>query len=100
MDAPENSSPPARTWPFAMKLKHPIAFGDDTITVLEFRRGRLEDAKGVRPDQTPSIDELILIASRLCGKPMKVIGLLDPDDAGEVISLALAFFARCLGAGS
>ena len=38
-----------------------------------------------------------MIASRLCGKPLKVIEMLDSDDGSEVLEIAVSFFARCLG---
>jgi hypothetical protein len=89
-----------RTWPFVVNLKYPINFGQERITSLEFRRGKLGDLKGIRPSAIPTIDELIVIASRMCGQPTKVIEQLDPDDSGEALELALGFFTRCLGAGS
>lgn len=88
-----------RTWPVVVKLDHPIEFAGETIDSLTFRRGRLADLKGIKIDGVPSLDQLMMIASRMCGQPPKVIEMLDADDSGEVIALMLGFFAQCLGAG-
>lgn len=88
-----------RTWPAVVKLSHPIQFGDQSIDSLSFRRGKLADIKGLKVDGVPTLDQLIMIASRMCAQPLKVLEMLDGDDSGEVIEIALGFFVRCLGAG-
>jgi len=88
-----------RKWPVVVKLRHPVDLGSERIAALEFRRGRLGDLKGMKVDGVPPADHLMLIASRLSGQPVKVIEMLDADDAGEVTDIALDFFARCLAAG-
>jgi hypothetical protein len=87
------------TWPRVVKLKHPIDFGKERIEELEFRRGRAGDAKGIAFGETVGGDQLNLLASRLCGQPIKVIEMLDIDDAGEVMEIALDFYKAYLGAG-
>lgn len=86
-------------WPVTVTLKRPIEYGKDTIESLTFRRGRMGDLKGMKVDSVPSADDIMLIGSRLCGKPLKVIESLDDDDSAEVMTIVLGFFARCLGAG-
>lgn len=88
-----------RQWPVIVKLRKPVEFGRDTVTSLEFRRGRLGDLKGTHIDAIPPLDQLLMIASRMCGKPIKVLESLEDEDGAEVIALALDFFARCLGGG-
>jgi hypothetical protein len=88
-----------RQWPVIVKLRKPVEFGRDTVTSLEFRRGKLGDLKGLNIDAIPPLDQLLLIASRMCGKPLKVIESLEDEDGAEVIAIALGFFARCLGGG-
>ena len=90
-----------REWPVTVPLGTPIQFGKDTIAELVFQRGNFGVLKGMNipVDRTPHIDELMTIASRLCGRPLKVIEQLDPDDADEVVAIALGFFGRCRGAG-
>lgn len=89
-----------RQWPVVVRLKHPVEFGSETIAELTFRRGKLGDLKGMRVDDIPPAEHVMLLASRMCGRPVKVIELLDADDAEEVLELALTFLARCLGAGA
>lgn len=87
-------------WPRVLKLGTPIQFGKQTvITELTFQKGTYGVLKGLRIDRAPDVNELMLIASRLCGQPVNVIELLDPDDADEVTTIALGFFGRCRGAG-
>lgn len=88
-----------REWPVTVRLRFPIAFGSTTIESLEFRKGRLADLKGITIGEMPSSDLLLLLASRLCGQPLRVIESIDPDDAEEVLSIALGFIGRCQGAG-
>ena len=89
-----------RQWPVTVTLAHPIEFGKgELITSLEFRRGRLGDLKGVTFGSFPPVEQLMLIASRMCGKPVGVIERLDEEDSPEVLAIALGFYARCQGAG-
>lgn len=89
-----------RQWPWVIKLKHPIDFGDERITSLTVQRGKLGHLKGIRlGGDDIAMDHLLLVASRMCAQPLKVIESLDPEDAEEVLSLVLDFFAKCLGGG-
>lgn len=87
-------------WPITIKLKQAIEFpGDPTITELTFRRGRMGDLRGMPLEGTPSIDQLLLMASRMCGHPVKALELLGEEDITEVLAVPLGFFARCLRGG-
>ena len=88
-------------WPKTVKLGSPIEFGKETILELVFPAGHFGILKGMNipSDRMPNFDELMVIASRLCGRPLKVIEMLDPDDAGEVASVATIFFSRFHRAG-
>jgi Phage tail assembly chaperone proteins, E, or 41 or 14 len=86
-------------WPRVVRLAHPIDFGSERITALTFRRGKLGDLKGLKVDDVPSAADAMLLASRMCGQPLKVIEQLDADDASEVLEIALGFFGRCLQGG-
>jgi hypothetical protein len=88
-----------RQWPVVVKLAHPVDFGSERIASLEFRRGRMGDLKGMKVDGVPPVDQLMLLASRMCGQPIKVLEMLEDEDGAEVLELALGFFARCLGGG-
>lgn len=88
-----------RTFPSIVPLKHPVEFGGQRIASLEFRRGRIGDIKGMQLSDKVPTDQLMLIASRLCGQPLKVIEMLDVEDAGEAMAIALSFFGKCLGGG-
>ncbi|MES2170558.1 MAG: hypothetical protein V4479_07530 [Actinomycetota bacterium] len=88
-----------KQWPIIVKLGTPVEFGKETITELAFQKGNFGMLKGMSVDRVPTVDELQLIASRLCKQHLRVIESLDPDDASEVTGAALAFFNRCQGAG-
>jgi hypothetical protein len=88
-----------RQWPVTVTLKYPVQFGSESIGALTFRRGRLADIKGLKVDVVPAVDQIMLVASRMCVQPIKVIEMLDAEDASEVIELVLTFFAQCLGDG-
>lgn len=90
-----------RAWPVVIKLSHPVDFGSEHITELKFRRGIAGDLKGlnVRMDEFPTNDQLMVVASRMCGQHLKVLEMLDADDIGGVLEVALTFFMRSLGIG-
>ncbi len=89
-----------RQWPWTITLKYPVDFGNERITELTVRRGRLGDLKGVKLNgEGIAADDLLVVAARMCGRSLKVIELLDPEDAEEVVALALDFFSKCLGGG-
>lgn len=96
----EAATIPVTVWPQVIKLSHPFDFAGETITELTFRRGKLGDIKGIKLSKEVPLDQIMLVASRLCGKPIKVIELLDFEDAGEVTDIALDFYKACLTAGS
>ena len=87
-------------WPITVKLAHPIEFGKSTIDELVFQRGTLGMMRGIVPGTIPPADDLMRVASMLCGHSVKVIEKLDPDDAGEVLAIALGFIGRCQKGGS
>ncbi len=90
----------ADTWPRVVTLSHPIEWGSEQVTTLSFRRGKAGDMKGIKvvADGIDS-DSLILIASRMSGRPIELISKLDVDDAAEVLAIAMGFYGRCLAGG-
>ena len=90
---------PEKPWPRVIELRHPVTFGDQCITQLEMRRGRAGDIKGLKIGGEMPTEHLFAIASRMSGQPIRVIEMLDVEDAGEVMALAIDFYGLCLGAG-
>lgn len=98
--AGEPKEPKERTWPYVMKLRIPVEYGKLTVTELKFKRGTLGDMKESRlGGGSVPMEQIIKVAARLCNETTKLIEMLDPDDAAEVIELTLDFFARCLPTG-
>jgi Phage tail assembly chaperone proteins, E, or 41 or 14 len=95
----DDDTKPQETWPRVVKLRHPIDFGDQRILQLEMRRGRAGDIKGLKIGGEMPTEHLFAIASRMSGQPIRVIEMLDVEDAGEVMALAIDFYGLCLGAG-
>jgi hypothetical protein len=93
-------TPPPPAWPRVVQLAYPVEFGKGSVIAqIEFRRGRAEDMKGISIGGTVPAKDLMLIASRLSGQPLRVIELLDMVDAGEAMSIALDFYEKCLVGG-
>lgn len=89
-----------RSWPVTITLEHPVELGSQRITVLEVREGCLGDLKGIRVDGGGiAMDQLMLLASRLCGQPLKVIEKLKGRGGAEALSMARDFFTECLTGG-
>lgn len=90
-----------RTFPYVVKLKHVVSYDDEPVSSLTFRRGTLADAKGLKlAPGVLDIDKLLLVASRLCGQPVRLLEALDVEDGGEVMDIAMTFFVRFLQAGT
>lgn len=90
-------------WPVTVALRTPVSFGkNETIEALVFQKGNFGTLKGLGLNITeePSFDALMMIASRLCGRPLSVIERLDADDVDDVVRMARGFFSRCQGAGN
>lgn len=89
-----------KQWPIVVTLQYPIELGTRTINTLSFQTGRLGFLKGIQIDPLPPpTEQLMLLASRLCGEVVEVIEKLNPDDADEVLAIAMGFIGRCRGAG-
>lgn len=88
-----------RKWPVVIELKHPIDRGGQRISKIEMKRGNGAVLKGMKIGGELPMDQLFTIASRLSGQFPDVIEKLDPEDLGEVTSVALDFYGRCLGGG-
>lgn len=88
-------------WPRTIVLGTPVQFGKTSIEALVFQRGSLGVLRGMNlsVDRMPNVDQLLEIASKLCGQPPAALDKLAPDDVQEVLAIALAFFARCRGGG-
>lgn len=92
-------APKVRVWPVVIQLKHPVDLGSKQITELELRRGSLSHMKGIKLASELPADQLMLIASRLSGQTIQAIERLDIEDAGEVMAVAMDFYAKFLGSG-
>lgn len=89
-------------WPLTVPLRSAVTLGKETIEALVFQKGNFGILKGLGLTVTaePSLDALMTIASRLCGRPLAVIERLEPDDVEEVVNIARGFFTRCQGGGN
>jgi hypothetical protein len=96
-ETPKEEAPAPVSWPVVVRLKVPLDFAGERITELSFRRGIMRDIKGMKIEGgVPTFDQLMLMASRMCGRPLPLIEMLDQDDAEEVTTISYSFFAKCL----
>lgn len=99
-DAAVRMSYDKRVFPIVIKLREPVQFGQhQLIEELRIRKGRLSDLDGVSLGERMPIAQLNIVAARMTGQTTHVIGRLGADDAGEIISVVLDFFGRCVGGG-
>jgi hypothetical protein len=96
--AVDESAIAVRTWPHVVELVNPFDFGKlGTIDKLEFREGCLGDVKGMKVGRDGvTLDQLMIVASRMCGKPIQVIERLKGPDAKEVMGVVKDFLSDCL----
>lgn len=85
-------------------LRKPVTLGETTATVTELNLREevvAGDLRGVKfsslGDPTP--DDLLKIASRMCGQPEAVLNKLGLEDMAEVIEGVAGFIERGLGTG-
>lgn len=73
-----------------IKLKEPIHFGSDTISVLEFEDMKAKHLR--KMSAKPSMDDLLNLAGVLCNQPPSVIDELGMEDTQAVMELVSGFF--------
>lgn len=84
-------------WPVVIKLRTPVDWGKEgSIDELVLRRGRAGDMKGLKVGGAVPFEDLILLASRLSGRPVGFIEKIDQDDFGEVAEAVMLFYAKSL----
>jgi hypothetical protein len=65
--------------PVEFKLDYPIEFGEEFIESLELRRPTAGDIESI--SGSPTLKDLMMIASRCAGQPYPVIKRMDATDA-------------------
>lgn len=98
-EADEAAEAAEPSWPRVLTLQHPVDFGKRRIETLTFRRGKVGDARGIKLRDEIPVDDLLKIASHMCGEPVAALAMLDIDDGGEVTAIAMDFYVKFLGAG-
>lgn len=73
-----------------LKLKHPVKFGEETVTVLEFRRIKGKELR--RLPANPTTDDMLKLAGALCGQPDSFIDEVDAEDIFAITELVEGFF--------
>lgn len=88
-------------WPQVVELQHPVVIGSSApITSLTFREGELGDLRGIKIDKDGlTLDQLMSIASRMCGQPPVVINKLRGKDGARALGIARDFFTDSLTSG-
>jgi hypothetical protein len=84
--------------PRIVKLKYPVNQGTETINELRFeRRLKARDFKGL--SQEARMDEMLVLAGRLCAQPPSVIEELDAEDMLSVMEVIGDFLPGGLQTG-
>lgn len=79
------------------KLKYPIEFGQEVITELEITRPKAKHIKGIA--NIDSTDGMLVVISRITGKPPKVIDDLDFEDLQGISEIIQNFTGAGLQTG-
>ncbi len=85
-------------------LVHPVQNGSETIGELHIRPGRVGDLRDTKRKWGSdgiefSVNDLITVASRMCGQTPSVIHKLEGVDAGKVLGAAQSFLLESLASG-
>ena len=84
--------------PVTIKLKHPVAYGDETISELTFsRRVRMADMLEFPGGGDFTVKDMCVIISKLANVDRQVIYRLEAEDIGAVMEAAGPFLPS--GAG-
>lgn len=68
-----------------IELKHPIEWGDETISTLTLRRPTAEDISELT--DKPTMGQMVSIALKCAGQPNTIRKKLDAEDAMELVSV-------------
>lgn len=68
----------------SIKLEHPVKFGDETITQLDFEECRAKHLMDMSLSEM-KMSDMFKIASNLSNYPLSVIGELKPKDLSKVL---------------
>lgn len=82
-----------------LKLKEPISWGSETITELEIRKPTIGDIKHMKLE-SQSMQDILVLASKLTAQSEKVIDKLSIDDGMALVSIVGNFLAGSQKIGS
>lgn len=87
--------------PVTLKLKRPVAFGEESISELVLREPKAKDFRGLKVygDGSFAIGDFLALASRLSNQPLSVIEELSVEDMTHVLSVVGSFFGNGLPTG-
>lgn len=82
-----------------LKLKEPISWGSETISELEIRKPTIGDIKHMKLE-SQSMQDILVLASKLTAQSEKVIDKLSIDDGMALVSIVGNFLAGSQKIGS
>lgn len=81
------------TWgPVPVRLRYPIALGDEAITVMTIRPPTGKDFRRLQCEDGYELDTMLRLASRLSGQPDAVIDHLAGEDLENVLRVVKDFW--------
>ncbi|MBS1247425.1 MAG: hypothetical protein H6R48_214 [Proteobacteria bacterium] len=81
-----------------IKLTHPLAYGDTTVSVLKMRRPKAGDFRGLKGMDKP-FDMILDFAAALTDLSPAVLDRLDVEDMPKLIEVVSGFLGGFPGTG-
>jgi len=82
-----------------LNLKEPVEFGNEVVSVLNFRSPKAKDFRHIKPASMAdlSIGDLLDFAGKLSGKAPEFMDKLGYDDMHEALNMATDFLSGKVG---
>lgn len=81
-------------YPYELKLKHPIQFGSEEIKIINYRRPRAKDMRGINMNNL-DFGSVLDIFAKMSDQPPPAIDEMDAEDAIKAVEV----FSSFLGVG-
>ena len=84
----------------SLELQHPIPFGKEMVTTLEFSPIKVKHLRNLPPVSSGgdvSLDIILVLLGKLVGLPPRIVDELQGNDLSRALEVTTRFLGQCLG---